>query len=140
MFPFLAAIIPALVGAAKAVAVGAVTGVATAGAAYGTSKAIEAIAGDKVATPTSDGQTDPAPIKNPATSLEPSWKALQNDVPEHLRPPEKPAVKEATPVDLPLPSVDEHPQKASAVIGAANPVAPALLALTAVPTSGAMRV
>lgn len=140
MFPFLAAIIPALVGAAKAVAVGAVTGAATAGAAYGTSKAIEAITGDKAPTPTSDEQPAPAPINNPATSLEPSWKTLQNEVPEHLRTPEKPAVKEATPVDLPLPSVDEHPQKASAVIGAANPVAPALLALTAVPTSGAMRV
>jgi len=138
MFPFLAAIIPALIGAGKAIAVGAVTGVATAGATYGTGKAIKAIAGEKTAKPAPDKEPAAAPPKKPPVSLEPSWKALKNEVPEHLRLPEKPAVKEATSVDSPGPAVDTALEKAPTVVGAANPVAPVLPVVAAAPTSGAM--
>lgn len=139
MFPFLAAIIPALIGAAKAVAVGTVTGVATAGAAYGTKKAIEAIAGDDSSKPASDKQPGAVPLKKPATSLEPSWKALENQVPDHLRPPEKPTVENAAAAQSPVRAAALQPEKVPLGVDAANPVMAALPAITQVSTSPLIR-
>lgn len=137
MFPIFAAIGAALAAAAVPVAKAVALGAAGGAAAFGTTKALEAVtkgkptkskvddtapkpqapanAGPKpalaIADPKAEAQepTPPVTTTKAIASLTPAWSALQNPVPEHLRVAEPAANKTTASDTLPLAPV-EPPQ------------------------------
>ena len=133
MFPIFAAIGAALAAAAVPVAKAVALGAAGGAAAFGTTKALEAVTKSKPDKPKADAplqkptvlaKTEPTPAlaspevkaEPPAAvpaktvaSLTPAWSALQNPVPDHLRLAEQTASKSTAPA-TPLAASSERPQ------------------------------